>query len=135
MPDWTRIKKTLGRAGERAAVVGGVTVGILGATKAFQAISGPIEFRKDFNAMMDFDKSLKSHDRDQVEARFRTLRTFNKDMSQDPLVAASFVKQTLEVPHLPPTLIADIVKAEPARGMGARDVAKTVSSMIPHGEG
>jgi len=129
---WPRIKDIAARTGERAAVLGIASAGVLGTIKGYQKIMGPIEFRRDFNAMLTFDKSLKSQDRDQVEARFRTLRTFNKPMSQDPLVASSFVKQTLEIPHVPPTLVGDLVKAQPEGGTAIRDITRMVSSMVSH---
>ena len=95
------------------------TAGHLSAAAATTALAGvlyhgyhkilePALFKKHFNAMLEFDPELKKYDRAQVEARFRALRKFNPDLSEDPLVASSFVRQTLEMPAVTPAVMQDL---------------------------
>jgi hypothetical protein len=122
------LKKILGKAGLIAGGTGLALGGMSGAKYLHQKIMEPMAFKKDFGKMLTYDPSLKKYDPSQVEARFRTLRTFNKPMSEDPLVSSSFVRQTMEYPVVTPAVLRDVHPA-PHRG-GDTGLAKLVSSLI-----
>jgi len=124
----------LGRLGVRAGVLGGgillATGGAMLGKHLYGKMMEPISFRKDFTAMMDHDKTLKQYDRDQVEARFRSLRKFNPEMSKDPFVAASFVRQTMDLPFLPTETVRTIVGARPEGKRDHLDAARMLSNLV-----
>lgn len=133
-----RVLAAIGKAGGKAAVYGGgvgLGVGaIAGASHLYSKFVEPVAFKKDFQKAIDFEPSLKDHDPTKVEARFRTLRNFNRNMSEDPLVASSFIKQTLEFPIVTPAVLKDVTKAQrPEKGVQTRDVAKAVSMLMGGG--
>lgn len=109
------LKHRIGRAALRVGAVGLGLGALAGGTALgkhfYDKIMGPVEFRKDFTAMLDQDKTLKQYDRDQMESRFRTLRKFNPEMSKDPFVASSFIRQTMELPIVTPGTIVELTRA------------------------
>jgi hypothetical protein len=102
------VLRTLGGAGLGVGIVGG----LYGAEKAIGAIYRAASYKKDFENMMSFAPEIKKFDKEQVKARFDTLRKFNPKMSRDPLVASSWIKQTIEYPVVTPATLKDVTERE-----------------------
>ena len=120
------IGASIKRLGARAGLVGGgIALGagaLAGVAKAHDALT----FKKDYENMLDFAPEIKDYDEKAVKARFNTLRRFNPEMSSDPLVASSWIKQTIEYPVVTPATLKDVVShGKPAVGVG--DLAKILS--------
>jgi hypothetical protein len=119
---WPAVK----RLGSRGLIVGGAiaagTAGIAGLAKAHDALT----FKKDYENMLSFAPEIKDYDERAVKARFNTLRRFNPEMSSDPLVASSWIKQTIEYPVVTPATLKDVVRPRDT-GVGIGDLAKILS--------
>jgi len=129
------LKTRIGWAAAKAGLVGSglllATGGVALGKHVYDKLMGPVEFRKDFNAAMEHDKTLKQYDRDQVESRFRTLRKFNPDMSKDPFVASSFIRQTMEMPHVTAGMVRELTSARPEKGRaGSSDATRLFSNIV-----
>jgi len=66
---------------------------------------------KAFNKAVNFDPEVTRWNRAQpeaVRARFNTLFRFNTAAAKDPLVASSWIKQTMEFPAVTPRVVTEI---------------------------
>lgn len=74
--------------------------------------------QKDFNKALNFDPEVKrwyNSDPKGVEARFSTLHRFNPDAARDPLVASSWIKQTMEFPAVTPRMVIEATPGDKKR--------------------
>lgn len=96
----------------KAGVYGGAialgSAALAGLAKAHDAMT----FKKDYEAMLNHSPEIKDYDSKAVKARFQTLRRFNPEMSRDPLVASSWIKQTIEYPVVTPATLKDVTQAK-----------------------
>lgn len=112
--------------GKGALTVGGIAAvggAMAGLSKAYDALT----FKKDYEDMLDFAPEIKDYDEKAVKARFQTLRRFNPEMSRDPLVASSWIKQTIEYPVVTPATLKDVIRRD--KGIGPQDIAKMIPRM------
>lgn len=105
-----------------AAVAGGTIAGIHGLERAIGKMIDAGNYKKDYEGMLEFSPDLKKFDKEQVKARFDTLRKFNPEMSSDPLVASSWIKQTIEYPVVTPATLKDVIPKSRPDGAFARAV-------------
>ena len=110
-----------------AAVAGGAIAGIHGLEQAIGKMIDASNYKKDYEGMLEFSPEIKKYDKDQVKARFDTLRKFNPEMSSDPLVASSWIKQTIEYPVVTPATLKDVIPRAAPGGAFARAVPSAMS--------
>ncbi len=78
----------------------GVGAAVLaGGTLAVQHLYDAATSKRDFRGMMDLHQDLHYEDQRSVLQAFKTLRNFAPDMSRDPLVAGSMVRQMVASPN------------------------------------
>jgi hypothetical protein len=70
-----------------------------GAALAIQHIYDAATAKRDFRGMLEWNQDLHHEDQRMVNQSFRTLRRFAPDMSKDPLVAGSMVRQMVQAPQ------------------------------------
>ena len=75
---------------------GALGAGVWGAKKAYDAVNEPIQKDRGMKAMLEVAPALKHEDKTHVSRVYNTLYGFNKDMAEDPLVASSFVRRSLQ---------------------------------------
>lgn len=75
------------------------TAALAGLGSAAQHIYNAVTAKRDFKGMMEWNQDLHHEDQRLVNQSFRTLRRFAPDMSKDPLVAGSMVRQMVQVPQ------------------------------------
>lgn len=107
-------KSYLGRMGLAGIAVGGA----IGAVEGVRRIHSALMYKRDYESMLDFAPEIKNFDSKQVKARFDTLRKFNPAMSSDPLVASSWIKQTIEYPVVTPATLRDVIGKQQGFGVG-----------------
>jgi len=69
--------------------------------------------QKHFNAAVNFDPEVSrwnNAEPEAVKARFNTLYRFNPSAAKDPLVASSWIKQTMEFPAVTPKVVTEIAE-------------------------
>jgi hypothetical protein len=107
----------------------GLAVGsALGAVEGVQRLHTALTYKRDYESMLDFAPEIKNFDAKQVKARFDTLRKFNPEMSSDPLVASSWIKQTIEYPVVTPATLRDVVSKQRG-GFGVGEAARLLPSI------
>lgn len=94
---------TVARKGLDAMVQGlgaGLGAAALGAgAVAAQHIYNAATSSRDFRSMMSWNKDLHDQDQKHVLQAFKTLRRFSPDMSQDPLVSGSIIRNMVAMPE------------------------------------
>jgi len=113
--------------GVTLALGAGVIGGAMGLEKSIEALHNVATYKKDYENMLSFAPEIKNYDKEQVKARFDTLRRFNRKMSSDPLVSSSWVKQTIEYPIVTPATLKDVISPD------RRPVAESMARAIPKG--
>ena len=103
--------------------IGGATAGVAGARKLYNALT----YKGDYENMLKQSPEIRNFDAKEVKARFDTLRRFNPEMSKDPLVAGSWIKQTIEYPVVTPSTLRDVV--QPGTGTRAVDIGKILPTI------
>jgi hypothetical protein len=109
----------------------GAALGVAGAAEG-AIVSGVNRSMKDkhFNKAINFDPEVQRWNRSDpqgVKARFNTLYTFNTDAAKDPLVASSWIKQTMEIPAVTPrTIIEATPKDKKTTGKATSIVMRTL---------
>jgi hypothetical protein len=96
-----------------AAVTIGGTTGLAGAAWAGKKLYNAMTYKNDYENMLKQAPEIRNFDTKEVKARFDTLRRFNPQMSKDPLVASSWIKQTIEFPVVTPSTLRDVVQTAP----------------------
>lgn len=117
----------MGRFAGKGALMVGAVAGIGGAMSGLSKAYDALTFKKDYERMLDFAPEIKDYDPKAVKARFQTLRRFNPEMSKDPLVASSWIKQTIEYPVVTPATLKDVAARGPGISIG--DIAKLLPGM------
>lgn len=84
------------------AVPGAATAGILGTAaygigKGYSAIKDRFAKQRDYQAMLEADPGLKRRPARQVQMMFNSLRKMAPTMSADPVIAASFIDNQLDL--------------------------------------
>lgn len=74
-----------------------LAAGAVGATKAYGAIRERFTKPRDYRAMLEADPSLGKMDAGKVQMVYNSLRSQAPTMAGDPLIAASFVKSTMNM--------------------------------------
>jgi hypothetical protein len=105
--------------GVGAGVGGALLVGI-GA--AASKIYGAATAKRDFRSMMEWNRDLAEADQRLVTQSFRTVRKMAPDMSTDPLVAGSFVRQMVQSPEGAAGIMANAITGQKNMGMSVRPV-------------
>jgi hypothetical protein len=93
-----------------AAVSVSVPVGLAAAAWGGRKLYNAMTYKKDYESMLQHAPEIRNFDKKEVKARFDTLRNFNPKMSRDPLVASSWIKQTIEFPVVTPSTLKDVVQ-------------------------
>ena len=107
-----------GAGGRALGIAAGVGLGagmlgaVYGGEKAISKAYSGATYKRDYENMIGFAPEIKNYDKEQVKARFDTLRRFNRKMSADPLVASSWIKQTIEYPVVTPATLKDVMERE-----------------------
>jgi hypothetical protein len=101
--DWDKAGKSIAEHGGNAlvgaAAVGAGTAMLGGVGMAAQHIYNAATAKRDFRGMMQWNEDLAHEDQRMVTQSFRTLRRFAPDMSKDPLVAGSVIRQMVQAPQ------------------------------------
>jgi hypothetical protein len=94
---WSNFGKAV--AGGAAAAVGatGVAAAGMGLSRAFGAAAERADKARDYKAMMAAHPSLRKEPAGQVQMVYNSLRNMAPDMANDPLVAGSFVRNTMSM--------------------------------------
>jgi len=79
-------------AGAGTAIAG---AGALAVNHIYNAVTA----KRDFKGMMEWNQDLAHEDQRLVNQSFRTLRQFAPDISRDPLVAGSMIRQMVQAPQ------------------------------------
>jgi len=102
----------IGRALQTAGIIAGATVGADALYNLGRKALNAARFSQDYKNMLDSSPDLREQDSKKVMERFRVLHTFGPNIAREPVVAAGFVKQTLEYPAITPAVLKDIVDVE-----------------------
>jgi len=98
-------------------VGGALLLGIGGALeRAGRAGYRAVTKGRNLNKALEFDpeaKKLYKTNPGKAEAAYNTLHKFNPEAASDPLVASSWIRQTMEQPILPVASVGEVVKARP----------------------
>lgn len=97
--------------GQGAAIAGAALVAekALGlAQRAWQAR----KFSDNYRDMLAANPDLGKEDAQKVMGRFRILHKFGPDVASDPVVAGSWIRQTLEFPVITPTVLREVVDVQ-----------------------
>ena len=124
---FSQLPKLIGQA----AAIAGVTLGAEAlaqmARRSWQAVS----FSKRYRNMIEANPNLREEDSQKVMDRFRVLDRFGPTISDDPIVAGHFIKQTLEFPVLSPTVLREVVDVEgKARELSASPISRMMAPAI-----
>lgn len=108
-PGW---KKMLRRVGIGGAVTLAAGAGITGIGALIDHLRSKSKSSKHFKSMMSENKDLRKNPQDALK-RFKTLERLSPEMSSDPIVSGSFVRQALHMKDvgIPIKSIAEIAKA------------------------
>lgn len=71
---------------------------------------------RNLNKALEFDpeaKKIYKSNPARAEAAYNTLHKFNPEAASDPLVASSWIRQTMEQPVLPVNTVGEVVRARP----------------------
>jgi hypothetical protein len=108
-------RQAVGRAFGEQLVPAAVGLSLIGAghvgVKAYSAVRDRITKARDYKKMISANPSLKHEPAKKVQMVFDSLRHMAPDMSKDPLVAGSFVRNTLELsPESGPAIATQTAK-------------------------
>jgi len=96
----------------QAAALAGITMGAEAiynmANRAIRSVSQSSRYRK----ILEANPDLQQADSRKVVDRFRVLDNFGPTISEDPVVAGHWIRQTLEFPTVTPTVLKDVVDVE-----------------------
>lgn len=126
------ISGSFGRAvgeGLPLAVAGAAMAGLGGAAgKGYKALKERFTKPKDYKAMLEANPSLRKEPAKKVQMLYNSLRTMAPTMAKDPLIAGSFVRDTLSLspeagPAISPLTAKTLVETQrniaDAKGTGA----------------
>lgn len=149
--DWKGVGQHAGGALLGAAAAAGGTALIGAGAMAAQHLYDAATSKRDFRGMMQWNQDLHHEDQRLVNQSFRTLRRFAPDLSKDPLVAGSMVRQMVQAPqgaagimqqalqgqkNVPsPVLDAYMGAAGKSMGTGASGIAGEVTGRRGSGQG
>lgn len=116
--DWKGMGQQTGNALLGAAAVGAGTMAIGGLGMAASHIYDAATAKRDFRGMMEWNQDLHHEDQRMVNQSFKTLRHFAPDMSKDPLVAGSMIRQMVQAPQGAAGIMSQALQAQKNIGSG-----------------
>lgn len=89
------IANTMGRAFTPAVVGAGVTAAGMGMSKGIGMVRERFAKAHDFKTMLEANPSLHKEDASNVQALYNSLRRMSPTMAKDPLIAGSFIRESI----------------------------------------
>jgi hypothetical protein len=87
----------LGRAAAGAAGTAAIAAAGVGIAKGISALRDAIGYNRDYKAMLSANPSLHKEDASQVQMIYKSLRSLAPTIAKEPLLAASFVRNSLDL--------------------------------------
>jgi len=113
--------RQIGRLGGAAAIVGGATLLVSAAHKAYMAATKS----KHHKEMLDVNPDLVEHqqaDPKMFNQHYNSLRNMNPRFAQDPIVAGAYMRRMSEFPHNAGPILVESLRDQPQQG-GIKDFA------------
>ena len=112
MPEEKKAQATLGKLLGQAALTGAAALGAEAIYNFGRKALAAVDFSTNYRKMISANPELRNEDSQKVMDRYRILATYGPTIAADPMVAGSWVRQTLEFPLVSPTVLKEVVDVE-----------------------
>lgn len=118
---WGEMGQHAGNALAGAATTAVGAAAVAGVGLSAKHIYDAATAKRDFRGMLEWNKDLHHEDQALVNQSFRTLRRFAPDMSKDPMVAGSMIRQMVQSPQGAAGVIHQAIGAQKNMGTPVMD--------------